>query len=275
MFESPNPPRLARRERGRSKRVSGASSPKRMAWVRAAVGFAAIIGVGAALLAADEAIYAYVHRNFNHATRPVPELLKLPHRLLRSAEDWGENVFIACVAFAMWRFDARRRSRVLMLLVAAAVTACAVEGLKRATGRERPDVSGGRSVFHGPSRWRAGGEYQSFPSGHAAAGAAFSGALSAYYPPIRPVAAFLAVGCAGNRIWKERHFASDCFASLALGFGIGFWLPRSWWARPMREWFDRKFSEPDDVGLEASSSRRRAPGVVGARGPLATGPRFP
>jgi membrane-associated PAP2 superfamily phosphatase len=255
--------------------LSGASPRKGFSWGWRVVALSAVAGAFAATLAADEAIYAYVHQNFNHATRPVPDLLKLPHRLLRCAEDWGENVFIVCVAFAMWRFDRSRRSRVLMLFVAAAATACAVEGLKRATGRERPDSTGGRSVFHGPARWRAGGEYQSFPSGHAAAGASFSGSLSAYYPPLRPVAIALAVGCAGNRIWKERHFASDCFASLALGLGIGFWLPRSRWARPIRRWFDGAFSEVEDESAKAATAPRRAVGVVGARRPLATGTRFP
>src|SRR5215468_6004927 len=89
---------------------------------------------------ADGVLYHFLHANFNENTRPVPDLLKLPHRILRSLEDWGENVFIVFVLFAMWRLDPQRRGRVVCLIVGAALTSAVVEGVKRSTGRIRPDV---------------------------------------------------------------------------------------------------------------------------------------
>jgi membrane-associated phospholipid phosphatase len=184
----------------------------------------------------DEPVYQWVHHHWNYYTRPVPDLLKLPTRLMRSMEDWGENVYIVCVLYAMWVFDRKRRSRVLMLIASALLVTLAVEGVKRVTSRERPEFNGGRTTFHGWVHWGSGGDYESFPSGHSASAASYSGSLSAFYPPLRPVAVALAVGCGGNRIWKERHFLSDCWAGGSLGFGVAFALAR--WS-VTRRWMER------------------------------------
>lgn len=191
----------------------------------------------------DQPFYQFVHDNYNIYTRPVPTALKIPTRVLRSMEDWGENVYILAVVFAMWRLDSTRRSRVLCLGLGAVLVAVAVEGVKRVTGRERPEVSKGALVLHGPATWNSGGDYQSFPSGHTASAAAYSGALSAFYPPIRPVAIALAVGCGANRIWKERHFLTDCWVGGVFGFWFAYTLPRRCWVQPLLQWFDDWFSE--------------------------------
>jgi membrane-associated phospholipid phosphatase len=191
----------------------------------------------------DEPVYQWVHEHYNINTRPVPVHLKLTTRILRSMEDWGENIYILAVAVAMWRLDRRRRSRILCLVIASGMIALGVEGIKRATGRERPEVGSGRWAFHGPARWLQGGDVQSFPSGHTAAAAGYSGALAAFYPPIRPVAIALAVGCGGNRIWKERHFLSDCWMGGLLGFWFATTLPRRRWIQPLLERFDARFSD--------------------------------
>ena len=199
-------------------------------------------GVFLLLLLLDRPVYEWFHGHFNHVKRPVPTYLRVPTRIMRSMEDWGENVYILLVAFAIWQLDRRRRSRVLCILVAAVIVSLAVEGVKRVTGRERPEISNGLTVWHGPDRWAAGGDYQSFPSGHTAAAAAYSGALSAFYPPLRGACIALAVGCGGNRIWKERHFLSDCWIGGAFGFWFAFTLPRRRWIQPALAWFDRRFS---------------------------------
>lgn len=208
------------------------------------VGLALFVGVAAILFLIDGPVYHFVHENYNIYTRPVPTALKIPTRVLRSMEDWGENVYILAVAFAMWRLDRRRRSRVLCLALAAVMAAVCVEGAKRLTGRERPEVSKGAMVFHGPSKWNEGGDYQSFPSGHTASAAAYSGTLAAFYPPLRPVVVVLAVGCGANRIWKERHFLSDCWVGGVFGFWLAFTLPRRRWVQPLLHWFDERFSDP-------------------------------
>lgn len=196
------------------------------------------------LLFVDHRIYQLVHDNYSYYTRPIPDHLKITTRVLRSMEDWGENVFIVCVAYAMWVLDRHRRSRVACIVVSAVLVSLAVEGTKRLVGRERPEVSKGQLVLHGPSAWSQGGDFQSFPSGHTASGASYSGSIAVAYPPLRPVCIALAVGCAANRIWKERHFASDCWVGGVFGYWFAFRLPRRRWMQRFLAWFDRRFSVP-------------------------------
>lgn len=209
-------------------------------------------------LALDETIYRLVHENYNYHTRPVPTHLKLVTRILRSMEDWGENVYVLAVLVAMWRLDPSRRSRVLCVVLSAILVSVAAEGVKRSTGRERPEVSAGRLVFHGPSKWNEGGDYQSFPSGHTAAAASYSGSLATFYPPIRPVCVALMVGCASNRIWKERHFASDCWVSLFLGYWFAGVFASAAWTKPLRDAFDRRFSQSDGSSPTSEAEPRLA-----------------
>lgn len=215
------------------------ASPKKT--ILLVFGFLAVLGF---FFMIDEAAYSFVHTHWNYNTRPVPEYLKLPTRIMRSMEDWGENIYILCVLYAMWHFDCHRRSRIPLLILSAVLVTLPVEGVKRLAGRERPELNGGKSVFHGPSQFKGGGDYQSFPSGHAASSASYSGSLAAFYPPMKPVVIALAVGCAGNRIWKERHFLSDCWAGGVLGFWLAYTLPRRRWVRNLCERFDRRFSVP-------------------------------
>jgi undecaprenyl-diphosphatase len=228
----------------------------------------AVVLVGAILVVcfwkADAWLYRILHENYNHATRPVPTHLKLATRLLRSLEDWGENVFIACVAFAMWRLDPQRRGRILCLAAAAAATAGTVEILKRGCGRARPEVSQGQTRFDWLARSADPlGDGHSFPSGHTAAAAAYSGSLAAFYPPVRPVVAFLAAGCGASRIWKERHFLGDCIAALAIGWTFAHYFATSKRWAPIWRACDR-FLAPDAAGLlrrhDARQRHRRGTG---------------
>jgi membrane-associated phospholipid phosphatase len=191
----------------------------------------------------DAALYHYLHANFNENMRPVPDLLKLPHRLLRSLEDWGENVFIVAVLFAMWRLDVQRRGRVVCLIVGAMLTSLAVEGMKRSTGRIRPEKSQGATVVEGLSRSTDKlGDAHSFPSGHTASAGAYSGAIAAFYPPLRPAMIVLTCGTGASRIWKERHFLSDCLVGAILGWCIASSLARSPRWRPLWNWYDLKLA---------------------------------
>jgi membrane-associated phospholipid phosphatase len=238
----------------------------------AMTGAAIVVLIGCFL--ADQAVYDWVHANWNYFTRPIPDHLKLATRLMRSLEDWGENVFIACILYAMWVLDRRHRSRVVMLIATALLATLPVELVKRLVGRERPDQTAGRTVLYGPSYWNEGGDFQSFPSGHTASGAAYSGSLSSFYPPVRPVAVGLALGCGASRIWKERHFLSDCWAGGILGFAIAFYLPR--W-RPVRQWcnvFDERASAWRFSFRAGSGAITPASGVGEAvRTPTSSSPR--
>lgn len=209
-------------------------------WQAVWLGYLAILAICFLL---DEPVYRVVHAHYNAYIRPIPPSLRLMTRVLRSLENWGEDLYIAAVLVAIWQLDRSRRSRVLGIVLAAAMVSLSAEGAKRLFGRSRPDQAGGRTVFHGPKGASAGGE-QSFPSGHVAAAAAYSGILSAYYPPCRGVAIVFAVGCGASRIWKERHFLSDCWAGGAAAFYFAYLLPRRRWFQRLALAFDRRFSVP-------------------------------
>lgn len=199
----------------------------------------------AGCFAVDEVVFQFTHDGFNHLSRPVPWIMRTPSRWLRSLEDWGENVFIIAVGVAIWQLDRRHRSRVLCIVISAALVALTIEGIKRTVGRERPDFGGGKLIVHGPAYWFAGGDYQSFPSGHTGAAAAYGGSLAAFYPPLRPLAIVLTAGCASSRIWKERHFLSDCFAGGVLGFWLATLIPQLAFMQGLCRRFDERFSNSD------------------------------
>jgi membrane-associated phospholipid phosphatase len=217
---------------------------RRLGWGIFALAMVILVGC----FAIDRPVYEWFHANWNINTRPIPDHLKLATRMMRSLEDWGENIFIACVLYAMWFLDRRHRSRVVLLIGTALLATLPVELVKRVVGRQRPDQTEGRTVLLGPTFWNEGGDYQSFPSGHTASAAAYSGSLATFYPPLRPVAVGLAVGCGASRIWKERHFLSDCWAGGSLGFALAFYFPRlvavRRWSKNFDEWASSLSSYP-------------------------------
>lgn len=91
--------------------------------------------------------------------------------------------------------------------------------LKRLLGRERPGKGKSGSNFHGPV---LSDKYRSFPSGHATAISAASGALhNASLPCFAATAlAMLASTVVGvSRVKRGRHRLSDILAGCFVGFG--------------------------------------------------------
>ena len=214
----------------------------------------------AACFTIDGPVTKWIHENYNYRTRPVPTMLRPVTKILRSMENWGENVFIVAIVFAMWQLDKTRRSRILLIGISSIVVVLGVESVKRLTGRERPEVSQCETRFHGPSFTRArgdDGDYESFPSGHVASAAVYSGALSNFYPPLKPVCIVMVLGCSANRIWKERHFPSDCWVAGFFGFWFAGTLARRRWVQPITAWFDRKFSAPTAKTVEPITTNER------------------
>ncbi|HVJ79575.1 MAG TPA: phosphatase PAP2 family protein [Planctomycetia bacterium] len=199
----------------------------------------AVVALAVCFWWADGALYRFLHSYFNVNTRPVPYGMAFPHRVLRSAEDWGENVYIILVLFAMWKLDRRKRSRVFCVVVAALAATGVVEVLKRTIGRERPTLSEGRFVAHGLN---SAGVSQSFPSGHTASAAAYSGAIASFYPPVRSACFAIAVGCGANRIWKERHYLSDCLVGGWIGWAMARWMATGRRFRPFWDALDDRIS---------------------------------
>lgn len=275
------------------------TSSRRRFWLRLAVYFGILI----VMFCLDRPVYEFLHENYNGNRRTsVPDYLKFVTRVLRSMEDWGETVYILAVVVIMWQLDRQRRGRLVALAMAALITAGVVEVVKRGVGRKRPDIAAGETHFHGPlakvaqrasesfqgeappgavatdrsedagtepdaAHWLSSkGDYQSFPSGHTAAGASYSGSLAAFYPPARGVCIAMAIGCGANRVWKERHFLSDCWASGVLAFWFAFTLPRFRWMQRLMAWFDRRFSDaaPSQAIVPLARSSTEQPGQLAA-----------
>ena len=89
----------------------------------------------------------------------------------------------------------------------------AVEGIKRATGRTRPDGESKRSN-------------SSFPSSHAANAFALAVLFARRWR--RGAWAFwaLATLVAVSRVYLNRHYASDVLAAAVLGVGLALWVAR-------------------------------------------------
>jgi Capsule assembly protein Wzi/PAP2 superfamily len=88
----------------------------------------------------------------------------------------------------------------------------AVEGLKFATGRQRPLQDNGNGQF-----WKGG---SSFPSEHSAGAWAIAGIVAHEYPS--PLMKFLSYGMASvvsvSRIGAKQHFPSDVLVGAAIGY---------------------------------------------------------
>ncbi|WP_448642327.1 phosphatase PAP2 family protein [Geodermatophilus sp. URMC 63] len=102
-------------------------------------------------------------------------------------------------------------------LAATAATAAAGHLLKPAVRRKRPPRwtrIGARRAGRSPSTW-------SFPSGHAANGAAFTTAAALHAPAVGAVLAPVTALVAGSRLATARHHPSDVAGSVLLGGAIG------------------------------------------------------
>jgi membrane-associated phospholipid phosphatase len=90
--------------------------------------------------------------------------------------------------------------------------------LKPVFGRERPEQSGGRTIFHGFTS-----KYESFPSGHATIAWAVASVVAMRTDGwIVPTVAYtLATLVAFDRVNDEKHFIADVFTGAAIGVAVG------------------------------------------------------
>ena len=90
--------------------------------------------------------------------------------------------------------------------------------LKPAFGRERPEQSDGRTVFHGFTS-----QYESLPSGHATMAWAVASVVAMRTDGwIVPTVAYtLATLVAFDRVNDQKHFVSDVFMGAAIGVAVG------------------------------------------------------
>jgi undecaprenyl-diphosphatase len=127
---------------------------------------------------------------------------------LTHAGSAGTVWLVAAAAVALLR----GRPRVFVLVAAAdLVAALAANGLQRAFGHHRPDVSRLVALPH----------THSFPSGHATTSFACATVLAVLEPRLRIPALVLAAAIAYSRLYVGVHFPADVLAGAALGAAIG------------------------------------------------------
>lgn len=165
------------------------------------------------VLAPVEALDWRVQHAVQDARRPEFE------RVMRAATDIGKPVVVAGALIAIGLLD---RAQGLATLRAAALalapTNLAVEGLKRATDRTRPDGTHKRSNA-------------SFPSSHAANAFALAWVVARRWPRATWGLFVSAALVAVSRIYLNRHFISDVMVGAALGMLFGWLATRRWGGR--------------------------------------------
>jgi undecaprenyl-diphosphatase len=143
-------------------------------------------------------------------------------RPVRTLTDVGRPVVVLGALLLIAAFDAAAGPATARLALAALIpTNLAVEGLKHAIGRTRPDGDRKRSN-------------SSFPSSHAANAFALAFVLARRYRRAAALLVLFAVGVAFSRMYLNRHYASDVVAGAAIGTLCAWWAARWLAARAAR-----------------------------------------
>ena len=124
------------------------------------------------------------------------------------------RLWIACSLVLVGRGRRPRRAAITAMTAVAATSAIANIAMKRTLPRRRPDrvVPEGRRLVQRRS--------SSFPSGHAASAAAFSGVIGSELPHLRLPVNALAGTIAFSRVYTGVHYPGDVLAGWLLGRSV-------------------------------------------------------
>jgi undecaprenyl-diphosphatase len=140
-------------------------------------------------------------------------------RVMRTLTDLGRRDITAYGLLAIAILDGGAGVATARLAVGALIpTSLAVEGLKRAVGRVRPDGTSDRAN-------------SSFPSSHAAGATALAWILSRRWRRLRVGFWLLATAVCLSRIYLNRHFLSDVLGGVAVGLVCTWVVLRLWPSR--------------------------------------------
>lgn len=113
--------------------------------------------------------------------------------------------------------DSKVRRTSLLALESLVISGALTEGIKRLSGRPRPETGESSGTWHGPG---TDSRNVSFTSGHTANAFAVATVLASEYkdvPYVAPAAYSLASLTALARIYSNKHWASDTFLGAAIG----------------------------------------------------------
>jgi membrane-associated phospholipid phosphatase len=179
-----------------------------------------IIAGGLAACALDMSAYHFVDSHIE------------PHRyertqIVQGFEDFAQTIPPLAIIAAIWLMDRRHGRQIVIRMFLAFVMVAPVTHIgKSLVGRYRPEYFQGqtwRDTWIDVGWHHRDNKHQSFFSGHSGAAFTIAVGLSAYYPPLRPLAYILATGCALSRVATENHWLSDVYLGSLSGMALG-WL---------------------------------------------------
>ena len=164
---------------------------------------------------------------------------------------FGEPMGIAWITLVLWFLDRSRRRPLIVVIVATMIASGLASGAKVLVGRERPKVSGGTTILHGPHRPGSMTPDASFPSGHTAVAFAYAFGLSRLFPQHRKLWLFLAAGCGLSRAVGEAHFLTD----VLVGAWLGWETARIFWESSVGGWLMARmdYRIPDTASFPRSN----------------------
>lgn len=137
-------------------------------------------------------------------------------------------VFFGAASLALWGAGlALKRTRLrdagAIMLAAVAASAVVVAVIKPIVGRAGPPH--GIDQPQEDESWLER-RWGRFPSGHTAAAFAAAQGLASVYPATAPFGCLVGALVAGERLYRQSHFASDCFAGGWIGWATARWVAR-------------------------------------------------
>jgi PAP2 superfamily len=177
-------------------------------WTR----FAAFAGSLGVLLATDQQTYVAIQERRSATTDDISDVTTP----FGQAYAWG--IAGGMLAGGLIAKDAELRDTGRDAIEAAFFASLITTIAKPVFGRERPEQSDGRTIFHGFTT-----QYQSFPSGHATIAWAVASVVAMRTDGwIVPTVAYtLATLVAFDRVNDAKHFVGDVFAGAAIGVAVG------------------------------------------------------
>jgi len=180
-----------------------------------------------ALIRLDERLFLWVNNGWSS-----PGL----DGLMSLATVAGQSVgwlFFGLVAILLW--DGERRRSALLFVVAMAVGAAALHGVKQALPRDRPLKHFQSRIESGAVRVFAPHErlyHRSFPSGHSQAAFTAAGFFALRFRRRRALLYGAAAAVAVSRVYLAAHFPSDILAGSAMGWLAAWGTLTAWSPRP-------------------------------------------